>query len=140
MWARIGVKATLAGREHGHLHPEGAELRLVVLPATAGAWPTYDAQYALQSLVRTRATGADGNFNFSRLSDATVDTLIDAIKTEIEPVKRNALINAALTRIRDEVFFIPIHYQVRPWAMKKNISTLHRSDDKPEARLTTLGP
>ena len=72
--------------------------------------------------------------------EAGDERLIDDIKTEIEPVKRNALINAALTRIRDEVFFIPIHYQVRPWAMKKNISTLHRSDDKPEARLTTLGP
>ena len=27
---------------------------------------TYDAQYTLQSLVRTRTSGADGNFNFSQ--------------------------------------------------------------------------
>jgi peptide/nickel transport system substrate-binding protein len=26
---------------------------------------TYDAQYMIQSLVRTRSQGADGNFNFS---------------------------------------------------------------------------
>jgi peptide/nickel transport system substrate-binding protein len=139
MWARIGVKAKLQTESFSTFTPkiQGFQFQFHLY-----GWgvPTYDALYVLQSLARTRAGGADGNYNYFRLSDARLDTLIDDIKTEIEPVKRNALINAALTRIRDEVFFIPIHYQVRPWAMKKNISTLHRSDDKPEARLTTLGP
>ena len=39
----------------------------------------------------------------------------------------------ARSRVRDEHLFIPIHYQVRPWAMKKNVDTVHRSDDKPVA-------
>ena len=51
---------------------------------------TYDAQYSLQSLVRTRTSGADGNFNFSKVSDAKVDQLIDAMKTETDVAKRNA--------------------------------------------------
>jgi peptide/nickel transport system substrate-binding protein len=101
---------------------------------------TFDAQYTLQSLARTRTTGADGNFNFARVSDPQVDKLVDAMKTETDVAKRNAMIREALVRTRDEVLFIPLHHQLRPWAMKASVTTLHRADDKPEARLTTLGP
>ena len=38
---------------------------------------TFDALYMLQNLARTRTTGADGSFNFSRLSDPKLDQLID---------------------------------------------------------------
>jgi peptide/nickel transport system substrate-binding protein len=100
--------------------------------------PTYDAQYMIQSLVRTRSTGADGNFNFNRISDPTIDRLTDAMKTETDVAKRNALIKEALVRIRDEVYLIPLHHQMRPWAMKAGVTTVHRSDDKPEARFTSV--
>ena len=99
---------------------------------------TYDAQYAIQSLIRTRTTGADGNFNFSRISDPTVDRLTDAMKSEVDVAKRNAMIKEALLRIKDEVLVIPIHHQMRPWAMKAGVTTVHRSDDRPEARFTSM--
>ena len=67
-------------------------------------------RYTIQSLVRTRTTGADGNFNFSKISDPTIDRLTDAMKTEIDVAKRNALIKEALVRIRDEVLLIPLHH------------------------------
>jgi peptide/nickel transport system substrate-binding protein len=101
---------------------------------------TFDAQYTLQSLIRTRTTGADGNFNFNRISDAKVDALVDAMKTETDVAKRNALIREALIVTRDEVLNIPLHHQLRPWAMKKGVSTLHRADDRPEARFTSVNP
>jgi peptide/nickel transport system substrate-binding protein len=28
---------------------------------------------------------------------------------------------------------------MRPWAMKRNVTTVHRSDDRPEARFTSVG-
>jgi peptide/nickel transport system substrate-binding protein len=99
---------------------------------------TYDAQYTLQSIVRTRTGGADGNFNFSRVSDAQVDKLVDAMKSEVDVNKRNAMLKDALVRVRDEVLVIPIHHQMRPWAMKANVNTVHRSDDRPEARFATV--
>jgi peptide/nickel transport system substrate-binding protein len=137
MWARIGVKAKLSTEGFSTFTPKlqgfGFQFHLY-------GWgvPTYDALYVLQSLARTRAGGADGNYNYFRLSDPRLDTFIDDIKTEVEPTKRTALVNSVLTRIRDEVYFIPIHYQVRPWAMKATLDTSHRSDDKPEARFTTI--
>ena len=99
---------------------------------------TYDAQYAVQSLVRTRTSGADGNFNFSRVSDPALDKLIDAMKTETDVAKRNAMIRESLVRTRDELLVIPLHHQIRPWAMKTGVTTVHRSDDRPEARFTSM--
>ena len=98
-----------------------------------------DAQYTLQSLVRTKVVGgADGNFNFGGTSDPVVDRLVDAMKTEIDVPKRNAMIREALVRTRDEVLLIPLHHQLRPWAMKSGVDTVYRVDDRPEARFTTI--
>ena len=99
---------------------------------------TFDGLYSLQSLVRTKTTGADGSFNLGRVSDAKVDTLIDAMKTETDVAKRNAMIREALVRTRDEVLLIPLHHQLRPWAMKKNVTTVHKADDRPEARFARV--
>ena len=48
------------------------------------------------------------------------------------------MIRQALIRTRDEVLLIPLHHQMRPWAMKTGVSTVHRSDDRPEARFTSV--
>jgi peptide/nickel transport system substrate-binding protein len=137
MWARIGVKATLAAENMATFIQKVQNFDSSIYLLGWGV-ATYDAQYTLQSLIRTRTTGADGNFNFSKISDATVDRLVDAMKTETDVAKRNAMIREGLVRTRDEVLTIPLHHQVRPWAMKAGVTTVHRSDDRPEARFTSL--
>jgi peptide/nickel transport system substrate-binding protein len=137
MWARIGVKTTLAAENMATFIQKVQNFDSSIYLLGWGV-ATYDAQYALQSIVRTRTTGADGNFNFSKASDATVDRLVDAMKTETDVTKRNAMIREALIKTRDEVLIIPLHHQVRPWAMKQGVTTSHRSDDRPEARFTSL--
>ena len=52
--------------------------------------------------------------------------------------KRNAMIREALVRTRDEHLFVPLHHQLRPWAMKASVTTLHRADDRPMAIWTTI--
>jgi peptide/nickel transport system substrate-binding protein len=137
MWARIGVKAQLAAENMATFIQKVQNFDTSIYLLGWGV-ATYDAQYSLQSLVRTRTTGADGNFNFGKASDATVDRLVDAMKTETDVAKRNALIRDALVRTRDEALVIPIHHQMRPWAMKAGVTTIHRSDDRPEVRFTTV--
>jgi peptide/nickel transport system substrate-binding protein len=39
----------------------------------------------------------------------------------------------------DNAYYLPLHHQVRPGAMQKNGTTVHRSDDRPEARFTNVG-
>ncbi|RZJ07807.1 MAG: ABC transporter substrate-binding protein [Rubrivivax sp.] len=137
MWAKIGVKARLIAAPfatHSQTFQRGES------PFFMLGWgvSTYDTLYALQALAHTRTQGADGNFNFGKLSDPTLDGLVQKIKFEPDVPKRNALIKEALLRVRDEAFFIPIHHQIRPWAMKKGVETVHRSNDYFEARYTTV--
>jgi peptide/nickel transport system substrate-binding protein len=137
MWARIGVKGKLAAENMATFIQKVQNFDSSVYLLGWGV-ATYDAQYTLQSLVRTRAGGADGNFNFSRISDAKIDQLVDAMKTEVDVAKRNAMIKEALVRTRDEALLIPLHHQMRPWAMKANVTTVHKSDDRPETRFATI--
>ena len=137
MWARVGVKAQLAAENMATFIQKVQNFDSSIYLLGWGV-ATYDAQYSLQSLIRTRSTGADGNFNFSKISDPTVDRLTDAMKTETDVAKRNALIREALVRTRDEMLVIPLHHQMRPWAMKANVTTIHRSDDRPEVRFTRI--
>jgi peptide/nickel transport system substrate-binding protein len=137
MWARIGVKTQLAAENMATFIQKVQNFDSSIYLLGWGV-ATYDAQYSLQSLIRTRATGADGNFNFSKISDPTVDRLTDAMKTETDTAKRNAMIREALIRTRDEYLTIPLHHQMRPWAMKAGVTTVHRSDDRPEVRFTTV--
>ena len=138
MWARIGVKAKLVAESMATFIQKVQNYDTSVYLLGWGV-ATLDAQYTLQSLIRTKvAGGADGNFNFGRASDPVVDRLVDAMKSEIDPAKRNAMIREALIRTRDEVLVIPLHHQMRPWAMKPGMETEYRIDDRPEARFTTL--
>ena len=57
---------------------------------------TFDGLYTLQSLVRTKTTGADGSFNLGRISDPKLDNTIDAIKIATDPVARDALLREGL--------------------------------------------
>jgi peptide/nickel transport system substrate-binding protein len=137
MWARIGVKAPLVAENFATFSQKFQNFDASAYLLGWGV-ATYDAQYTIQSIVRTRTSGADGNFNFGRISDPVVDRLSDAMKTEIDVPKRNAMLREALLRIRDEVLVIPLHHQVRPWAMKANVTTLHRSNDNPQTRFATV--
>ncbi len=137
MWAKIGVKASLVAENMATYSQKFQNFDTSVYMLGWGV-ATYDAQYTLQSIVRTRTSGADGNFNFSRVSDPVVDKLVDAMKSETDVAKRNAVVREALLRVRDEVLVIPIHHQMRPWAMKTGVTTVHRSDDRPEARFATV--
>lgn len=137
MWARIGVTVRLIATPfstHSQTFQRGES------PFFMLGWgvSTYDALYAMQAWGHTRTNGADGNFNFGKVSDAKLDALIQQIKFEPDVPRRNALIREALLRIRDESLFVPIHHQIRPWAMKQGVETSHRSNDYFEARYTTV--
>jgi peptide/nickel transport system substrate-binding protein len=137
MWARIGVKAKLNAINFG---PFIAKIQNFDTSAYLLGWgvATYDAQYSLQSLVMTRTQGADGSFNFSKISNAKVDSLIESMKTELDKNKRDAMIKEALTITRDEMLYIPLHHQMRPWAMKKNVTMTHNSNDAPKMFYVTV--
>ena len=101
--------------------------------------PTFDSQYVLQSLVRTRIEkSAEGDYNYGRYSNAKVDEAIDKLKTEVDPKKRSELAREASKIHMEEVGHIPLHYQVIPWAMRSNVSVAHRADNSLLAKFVKI--
>lgn len=87
--------------------------------------PTFDSLYTLQEIIRTKGKGADGANNYSGYSNPKVDAIIDKLKTETDFGKRTALTREALLLSQADVGHIPLHHQVIPWAMRKNVSVVH---------------
>ncbi len=137
MWAKIGLKVRLIATPFA-VHSQTFQRFESSFFMLGWGVSTYDALYAMQAWGHTRTQGADGNFNFGKVSDAKLDGLIQQIKFEPDVPKRNALIREAISRVRDEALFIPLHHQIRPWAMKPGVDTLHRSNDYFEAKYTSI--
>jgi peptide/nickel transport system substrate-binding protein len=137
MWARAGVKVRLNAMPFANFIPK-------ILKHDTSAYmlgwgvATFDGLYTLQSLVRSKTTGADGSFNVGRISNPKLDTTIDAIKVAADPKARDALLREALESTRDNAYYVPLHHQLRPWAMKRSVNTVHRADDRPEARFARM--
>lgn len=134
MWARIGVKAKLRTQPLVSYFPmiQRHEASIYML-----GWgvPTFDALYSLQSLVRSQGAGGDGNYNVGRYSNPQMDALVERTKKETDLKLRTELLTKALQLQNDDVANIPLHNQIIPWAMKKNIDVVHRADNRLDWRL-----
>jgi peptide/nickel transport system substrate-binding protein len=100
--------------------------------------PTFDSLYTLQSILRTKGQGGDGTWNFSGYSNAKVDAIVDKLKTETDVAKRAELTKEALMLNQADVGHIPLHHQVIPWAMRANVTVVHRPDNRMNAKWAVL--
>ena len=137
MWARVGVKARLRTLPLVTYFPmiQRHEASIYML-----GWgvPTFDALYSLQSLLRSVGAQGDGNYNVGRYSNPQMDALVERVKAEIDPQTRRQLIEQALLLSHQDVSHIPLHNQVIPWVMKKNIDLVHRADNRIDMRNVTV--
>ena len=132
MWARIGLKVNLNAMPRATYF---AKIQKYDTSAYLLGWgvPTFDALYSLQSLAMTVGKEGDGNFNLGRVSNPEFDKLVTAMKSEVDVKKRNEIIARALMLHNQQVMHIPLHNQVIPWAMRKNVTVVHRADNRLEA-------
>ena len=137
MWARAGLRVKLNAMPFANFIPKILNFDTSAYMLGWGV-QTFDANYTLQSLVRTKTTGADGSFNLGRISDPKIDALVDAAKITTDTKKRDAQLREGLEITRDQAYYVPLHHQMRPWAMKKNVSIVYSPDDRPQARFATV--
>lgn len=137
MWARIGVKAKLRTLPLVTYFPMIQRYEASIYMLGWGV-PTFDALYSLQSLVRSVGAQGDGNYNIGRYSNPQMDALVERIKKEVDQGNRNALIEQALLLSHEDVSHIPLHNQVIPWAMKKNVEVAHRADNRLDMRTVRI--
>jgi peptide/nickel transport system substrate-binding protein len=134
MWSRIGVKAKLRTLPLVTYFPMIQRYEASIYMLGWGV-PTFDALYSLQSLVRSVGAGGDGNYNVGRYSNPQMDALVERVKVETDLQRRNELIEKALILANEDAAYIPLHNQIIPWAMKKNIEVVHRADNRLDWRL-----
>ena len=134
MWSRAGIKAKLRTLPLVTYFPMIQRFEASIYMLGWGV-PTFDALYSLQSLTRSLGTGGDGNYNLGRYSNPRMDYIVDRVKVETDLPVRNRLMTEALQLSNDTVSHIPLHNQIIPWAMKKNIDVVHRADNRLDWRL-----
>ena len=137
MWGKIGLKVNLLAQSMPIFI---AKIQNFDMSAYMLGWgvPNFDGNYSLVSLLHTKTTGAAGSFNLGRISDAKLDKIIEAIDVETDVKKRDAMLREALLITRDQYYYVPLHHQMRPWAMKKNVTTVYSPDDRPQARFAKV--
>jgi peptide/nickel transport system substrate-binding protein len=138
MLAQINVKVKVATLPRAQYFPKIQNFDTSFYMLGWGV-PTFDSQYALQSLVRTVIPKtADGDYNFGHYSNVKVDDDIDKLKTEVDPKKRAALALDASRIHQNEVGHLPLHFQVIPWVMRSNVTVVHRADNKLTIKWVTI--
>ncbi|MBS3995763.1 MAG: ABC transporter substrate-binding protein [Hydrogenophaga sp.] len=137
MWARIGVKAKLRTLPLVTYFPMIQRYEASIYMLGWGV-PTFDALYSLQSLTRSLGAGGDGNYNVGRYSNPQMDALVERTKKETDLKLRTELLNKALALQNEDVAHIPLHNQIIPWAMKKNVDVVHRADNRLDWRLVKV--
>src|SRR6516162_51511 len=123
MLARIGVKVNLLAQTKAKyfakINAPRFETSFYMLGWTPG---TYDALDALKALAATRRPGSpDGVFNEGGYSNPSLDQLIKQIQIELDSEKRNELISKALSIVKEDFAYIPLHQQIVVWATRDNV-------------------
>ncbi|MDH5264098.1 MAG: ABC transporter substrate-binding protein [Betaproteobacteria bacterium] len=130
MLAQLDVKVKVNAMPRANYFPKIQNLDTSFYMLGWGV-PTFDAQYAVQSLLRTRVEkSADGDYNLGRYSNPAVDAAVDKLKGEVDPAKRAALAREITKLHKADVGHLPLHHQVIPWAMRANVSVVHRADNR----------
>jgi peptide/nickel transport system substrate-binding protein len=76
----------------------------------------------LSNLAATRSADFRyGLYNNGGFSNQSLDQLIEKIQVELDSEKRNELISRALSIVKDDFLYIPLHQQIVVWASRDNV-------------------
>ncbi|HWK47283.1 MAG TPA: ABC transporter substrate-binding protein [Stellaceae bacterium] len=140
MLARIGVKVNLLAQPRAKFFAKVNEPAYNTSFFLLGWTPqTYDAHNALLSLAATRnREKGTGIFNNGGYADPKVDELVTQIQGELDQAKRNKLIVQALTLVKDDFGYIPLHQQQVVWATRDTVNVVQLPDNYFPLRYVTV--
>jgi peptide/nickel transport system substrate-binding protein len=90
---------------------------------------SYDSHNALFALMMSPGANGQGQFNLGSYGNKRIDALGPQIASELDEVKRNAMIAEAFKLHSDEVGHLPLHQQALAWAMRKNVTLVQLPDN-----------
>ncbi|MDB5857416.1 MAG: hypothetical protein JWQ76_1105 [Ramlibacter sp.] len=137
MWSQVGVRITVNAVPRALFIPKLEKLDTSLFLAGWGGAVT-DAETTLTPVLRSRGEKGVGQYNMGNYRNPRLDELAAASTLETDPAKRAELIKAAFREHNLQVHHIPLHRQVIPWAMRKNVEAVHRADNWLEWRWVTV--
>lgn len=121
MLARIGVRLKVDARPKSLFFPKAQNHDTSFYLYGWGGGST-DPQIVLDPLVHSfDAQSQKGGDNNGRIADAELDRLIDAAAIEMDTTKRQRLLGDALRRVREQVYYLPLHRQMLTWVSRANV-------------------
>jgi peptide/nickel transport system substrate-binding protein len=138
MFAKIGVRIDLATLPRAQFFQRVDNFdHSIHLYGWGGA--AVDPGFTLTPVIHSRDDKGRGYYNSGRYLDEALDRLIEAVAVEMDATKRRAMMGEAFARVRENVYQIPLHRQVIPWAVRANVKVVHRPDNVIEALWITVG-
>jgi len=128
MWAQLKVKVRVSAIPIVNYFPKILKFDVSMYMLGWGGSVT-DAEVMLTPVLRSRGAAGVGTYNIGGVSNPKLDELAIASGREADPVKREALIKAALKEHNAQIHHLPLHRQVIPWAMRTNVNVVHRADN-----------
>ena len=128
MFAKIGVKVSLNTMPRAQFFQKVDNFDISMhLYGWGGA--AVDPGFTLTPVIHSRDGKGKGDFNSGRYADPALDATIDAVAVEMDALKRRAMMLEAFERVRNNIYTIPLHRQVIPWAARANVELVHRPDN-----------
>ncbi len=126
MLARVSVKVKVNSLQNARFFAKG-QSRDTSFYLLGWGGPSIDAMFTLQPLLHSR-DATSGDYNWGDYRDEKMDTLIDQARVEMDRAKRQSIINEALRMQHENVYHIPLHRRMSPWASRANVDVVHRPD------------
>ena len=129
MLAQAGMRATLDAMPVQNYWPElrADNYDMYLLGWSPG---TFDAEHPIRFLAATPNEEKKlGSWNFGGFSNARVDELLPMIQSEIDPDKRQDMIDETTQILQDEVAYVPLYVQPLVWGARSNIELTQRPDN-----------
>ncbi len=128
MWSQIGVATRVNAMPRANYFPKLEKLDTSLYMLGWGGANT-DAIFVLQPVLSTYSGKGDGDYNYGRYTNATLDELTAKIKVEMNAELRLKMIREALAAQKAAFNHLPLHRQVIPWASRANVTVVHRADN-----------
>ncbi|HET9024706.1 MAG TPA: ABC transporter substrate-binding protein [Burkholderiaceae bacterium] len=138
MLAKIGIQTKVTTMPRATYFPKLEKFDTSMYMLGWGGAIT-DAQTMLSPVLRSPDTKTgNGSFNYGRYVNPKLDALIDAAAVEPDVEKRREIIRQALAEHNAQVHHVPLHRQMIPWAMRGNVTVVHRADNAPSMEWITV--
>jgi peptide/nickel transport system substrate-binding protein len=129
MLARVGVKIEVFARTKVKFFADTGYPNYKTSFYLLGWTPsTYDADNVIRDHIASRSLKLSVG-NASGYSNARADVLEPMIAQELDPKKRQTMIDEVAKLVQDDVGYIPLHQQGITWAARDNIELVQPADN-----------